>query len=529
MIDLLISGGEIYDGLGGPPMKGDVAVHDDEIVAVSAVDPNEEVRTRVDATGKAVAPGFINMLSHSHISLLHDGRSLSELLQGVTTEVVGEGTSMGPLTPPVAEELRRGSNLPLEVTWTRLSEYLAYAERSGISQNLASFVGAATLRACVLGYEDRSATPAELDTMVGLLAEEMADGALGVGSALIYPPGSYADTEELTTLCVEAGRHGGMYISHIRNEGPRLLSAVDELVEICRAAECRGEVYHLKAVGRPNWPLLPQAIDRIEQARAVGVAVTADVYPYTATSTGLNSGIPDEYHQGGSNALYDRLADASQRKEIARQMRAEGRWSDPDSVVVLGVRSPELKDLQGRSLREIAQEWGLDPVAAGVELIARDRSRVSCAFFSLSEENLRLVLSQPWVSVGSDGVSMAPEGAFLQESTHPRAYGTFARVLGRYVREEHVLTLSEAIRRMTSHPAQTLGLNDRGRLAPGSKADIVVFDPAAVEERATFEEPHHLAAGPSEVVVNGQVAVLGGKYTGVLAGRALRGPGASHR
>src|SRR5215469_15768136 len=491
MYDVLISGGAVYDGSGADPVVADVAIAGDRVVQIRPRDEGSagpgpaDAAVVIDAAGKAVSPGFINILSHSNLSILHDPRSLGELTQGVTTEVFGEGISMGPLTPRMKAELERNRNgLDYDVCWTRLSEYLAHVERRGTAQNVASFIGGGTLRVNVVGYDDRPATAAEMDRMRALVAEEMADGALGIASALIYPPGSYASTAELTDLCRVAAGFGCCYASHIRSEGEDLLGALAEFLQICRDAGLAGEVFHLKAAGRAHWDKMDRAIGLLEQARADGEAVTADVYPYPASSTGLTSIIPDRYHEGGADALYDRLADPAICAEIRSALARSGRWGDiteAGSVLIL----------------EIAAERGIDPVDAALDLIASDRSRVGSAFFSMSEDNLRKALRCPWVAISSDGTSMAPEGAFLRAPTHPRSYGSFARVLGHYVREEKLLPLTEAVHRMSGLPAATLGLRQRGLLREGYFADVVVFDPAAIADRATFASPHQLSVGVS--------------------------------
>jgi N-acyl-D-aspartate/D-glutamate deacylase len=529
VLDVLITGGDVYDGTGGPVLRADVGIAGDRIALLGQAE-SRDAGVVIDAAGKAVCPGFINILSHSYLSILHDPRSLGELTQGVTTEVFGEGSSMGPLTPRLKAELQPSKNdLDYEVCWTRLSEYLHYVERRGTAQNVASFIGAGTLRANGVGYEDRPATPAELDRMRALVAEEMADGALGIASALIYPPGSYAGTAELTELCAVAAEYDGCYASHIRSEGENLHGAIEEFLAIVREAGLRGEVFHLKAAGRPHWHKMDGAIELIEQARAAGDPVTADVYPYPASSTGLTSIIPDRYHEGGHGALYDRLADPAERARIRADLGSSGRWGDETeagNVLILQVSNEQNRQWQGRTLAEVAAARGVDPIEAAMDLIASDRSRVGVAFFSMSEENLRKALVRPWVAISSDGVSMAPEGAFLRSPTHPRGYGSFARVLGRYARDEKLLPLAEAIHRMSGLPAATLGLRERGLLRAGYFADIVVFDPATVGDRATFDNPHQLSVGVSEVLVNGKVTVRGGTFAGELAGRALAGQGA---
>ena len=535
MIDVLITGGDVYDGLGGGPERADVAIVGDRVAEVrpggSGPGPAgraPQARVVIDAAGRAVAPGFINILSHSNVSILRDPRSLGELTQGVTTEIFGEGSSMGPLTPAMRAELAESID-PVEVRWTRLSEYLRHVEKSGTSQNVGSFVGGGTLRANVVGYGDRPAGPAEVDRMRGLVAEEMADGALGIASALIYPPGSYASTGELTAVCRAVADYDGCYASHLRDEGAGLHGAIGEFLAICRGAGVRGEVFHLKAAGRGNWEQMAGAISLLESARTAGDRVTADVYPYTASATGLSTIIPDRYHDGGRAALFGRLADPVVRREIRRELEATGRWADvrgAEEILLLQLDRPDYRRYQGRSLADVAAERGTDPLDTAMDLMATDRTRVECAFMSMSEDNLRRALGQPWVGISSDGASMAPEGAFLRAPTHPRAYGSFARVLGHYVRDHGVLTRADAVHKMSGLPAATLGLDGRGVLRAGSFADVVVFDPATVADLATFVRPHQLSVGVTEVLVNGQVAVAGGESTGRLAGRALAGPGA---
>jgi N-acyl-D-amino-acid deacylase len=529
VLDVLIMGGDVYDGSGAGPVRADLGIRGDRI-ALLGQPGSRQAGAVIDAAGKAVCPGFINILSHSNLSILHDPRSLGELVQGVTTEVFGEGISMGPLTPRMQAELQQSKNgLSYEVSWTRLSEYLSHVERRGAAQNVASFIGAGTLRVNGVGFDDRPATPAELDRMSALVAEEMADGALGIASALIYPPGSYAGTDELTELCTVAAGYEGCYASHIRSEGEDLHGALEEFLAIVRGAGLRGEVFHLKAAGRPHWGKMSGAIELIEQARAAGDLVTADVYPYPASSTGLTSIIPDRYHEGGADALYERLADPQTRATIRADLARSGRWGDETeagNVLILQVSSEQNRKWQGRTLAEIAAVQGVDPLDTALDLIATDRSRVGAAFFSMSEDNLRQALRRPWVAISSDGTSMAPEGAFLDAPTHPRSYGSFARVLGHYARDEKLLPLAEAVHRMSALPAATLGLRERGLLREGYFADVVVFDPATVTDRATFQEPHQLAVGVSDVLVNGTVTVADGAFTGQLAGRALAGAGA---
>jgi N-acyl-D-amino-acid deacylase len=529
MFDVLVANGDVYDGSGAAPVRADVGIVGDRIASITDHGRHDGAGIVIDAAGKAVCPGFINILSHSPLSILHDPRSLGELTQGVTTEIFGEGSSMGPLTEAMRTEMQKDAEwLGVDVCWTRLSEYLGHVEKRGTAQNVASFLGGGTIRANVVGYENRPATRRELDLMRALVAEEMADGALGIASALIYPPGSFASTDELITVCEAAAYYDGCYASHLRNEGTGLLGAIEEFLSICRGAGLRGEIFHLKAAGQASWGLMGSAIEKIEQARGGGEPVTADVYPYTASSTGLTSVIPDRYHEGGHAALYDRLADPAVRAEIRRDLTAAGKWLDVTSaeeVLILHVSSEENRRYQGRTLADVANERGTDAIEAAMDLIATDRSRVGVAFFSMSEDNLRSALARPWAAICSDGTSMAPEGAFLQAPTHPRAYGSFARVLGRYVREERLLTLPAAVHRMSGLPAATLGLAQRGLLREGHFADVVVLDPETISDVSTFEQPHQLSVGVTEVLVNGKLAISAGVFTGELAGRALAGPG----
>jgi N-acyl-D-amino-acid deacylase len=526
MYDLIIRGGTLHDGRGGPARATDLAVAGDRIVAVGDLPPDEPAASVIDAAGLVVCPGFVNPLSHSYLSVLDDGTSLGELVQGVTTQIFGEGESMGPVPAAARTSLEQEAAVwGVDVTWTRLSEYLATVERAGCTQNVASLVGAETMRILGVGYADRPATSAELDTMREVLAEEMADGALGIGSSLIYAPGSYADTEELVALCEVAGRYGGTYASHVRNEGAGLLSAIDELLEIVTRSGVHGEMWHLKAAGQPEWPLMEPALAALQRARDAGVPIGADVYPYIRSGTGLSSNIPPRWHEGGADALYDRLADPELRPRIRADLVALGRYGDTpsaDDVLLLRLRHPDNAPWQGHSLSEIAAARGQDPVDVALDLIASERTSVFTAFHSMSEDNLRMELAVPWVGVCSDAASIAPVGGSLDSPTHPRAYGSFARVLGRYCRELGVLTLPEAIRRMTSLPADTFGLTDRGVLEPGYAADVVVLDPDVVSDRATFAEPHQLSVGVRDVVVNGTPALRDGAPTGNRPGRHLR-------
>jgi N-acyl-D-amino-acid deacylase len=520
--DIVIRGGTLYDGTGGRPREADIGIRGDRIAAIGKLGDAPATRV-IDARGLAVAPGFINMLSWSTESLIADGRSQSEVRQGVTLEVMGEGSSMGPLNADMKRRLKQSQiDIKYEVEWTTLAEYLAWLERRGISTNVASFVGAATVRSHVLGLEDVQPNAAQLAEMRELVAGEMRAGAMGVGTALIYAPGTYARTEELVELCRAAAGYGGMYTSHVRSEGSKLVEAVDELIRISRESGIRAEIHHLKASGRGNWRLMDEAIAHVERARAEGLPVTANVYLYTASSTGLSSRIPSWAHSGGAEALYKRLADPAARARIAAEMRAAGA---PAPTLFTRFRTQKLKPLQGRMLDEVARSRGQDAVDTTLDLILEDRSRIQSVFFTMSEENLVKQLKRPWVAISSDGASMAPEGAFLESSTHPRAYGNFARLLGKYVREEKVLTMAEAVHRMTGLPASNLRLDRRGLLEEGYFADVVAFDPATVADRATYENPHQYALGMKHVLVNGTAVISDGEHTGAKPGRAIWGPG----
>jgi N-acyl-D-amino-acid deacylase len=531
--DLLIRNGMIYDGQGGPPFVGDVAVQGDSIAAIGALG-KVRGRLEVDATGLAVAPGFINMLSWANVSLIEDGRSQSDIRQGVTLEVLGEGWSMGPLNEAMKQEMvDRQGDVKYDVEWTTLGEYLHYLERRGISPNVASFVGATTARIHVLGYEDRPPTSDELEQMRVLVCQAMAEGAVGLSSALIYAPACYADADELRALAEVAAESGGLYISHIRDEGSRLLEALDELIDVADRTGVAAEIYHLKVSGRSNWHKLDEAIGRIEAARARGLRLTADMYTYPASSTGLDATMPPWVQEGGHRAWIERLKDPAVRERVKWEMvTPSDEWESTylaagsaENILLIGFKSDALKPLTGKTLAEVAAMRGQSPEETAIDLVIEDDSDVGCVFFTMSEENIRREIALPWVSFGSDGASLAPEGAFLKSSTHPRAYGNFARLLGKYVREEPVIPLEEAIRRLTWLPAHNLKLQRRGALTYGNYADIVVFDPETVQDRATFENPHQYAMGVVHVFVNGTSVIKDGEHTGARPGRVVRGPG----
>lgn len=531
--DVLIKDGTVYDGTGGEPRRADVGIKGDRITSIGDLSA-KRAGTIVDAKGLAVAPGFINMLSWSTESLIADGRSQGEIRQGVTTEIMGEGESMGPLN---AEMKRRiiadQGDIKFDIEWTTLAEYLSYLEKRGISPNVASFVGATTIRDYVIGEEDKPPTPEQMERMRALVRIEMEAGALGIGSSLIYAPAFYAKTEELIELCKVAAKYQGKYISHMRSEGNRLIEGVEELIRISREARIPAEIYHLKAAGEKNWDKMDRAIKIIEAARRDGLKITADMYMYTAASTGLNASLPPWALDGGYDALFKRLQEPETRKEIAEAVRTPtDEWENfyvtagsPDRILLVGFKTEKLKPLIGKTLAEVAKMRGKDAVETIMDLMLEDRSRVDAVYFLMSEENVKKQLRLPWVSLGSDASSMATEGVFLKSSTHPRAYGNFARLLGKYVREEKVITLAEAVRRLSGLPATNLGLDGRGFLKEGMYADVVVFDPATIADRATFEKPHQYATGVRHVFVNGTQVLKDGEHTGAKPGRALWGPG----
>jgi N-acyl-D-amino-acid deacylase len=531
--DVVIRGGTVYDGTGAPGVEADVAIDADTIAAVGAIPPGSGA-AEIDAHGLAVAPGFINMLSWANVSLLHDGRSQGGIRQGVTLEVMGEGSSMGPLTDSMrAEMIAREGDIKYDVPWTTLGQYLEHLQKHGISTNVASFIGAGTVRVHEVGYANRPATPAELARMQELVREAMREGALGVGSSLIYAPDNYASTDELIALAKAAGEYGGMYISHMRDEGAHVLEATDELLRIASTAGVRAEIYHLKASGRANWPKLDSVIAKVDSARHAGLAITADMYTYPASSTGLDATMPTWVQEGGHAAWVQRLKDPAIRARLAREMRGGADGYDnsfanaggPDGILLVSFRQDSLRYLIGKTLGEVARMRGTPPEETAMDLVIQDDSRVGCVFFTMSEDNVKKKIALPWVSFGSDAGSYATEGVFLKSGTHPRAYGNVARLLGKYVREEHVIPLEEAIRKLTSLPATNLRLDRRGQLAPGYFADVVEFDPATIIDHATFEKPHQYSTGVRDVFVNGVEVLRDGTHTGATPGRFVRGPG----
>jgi N-acyl-D-amino-acid deacylase len=527
--DVILRGGAIYDGSGNAPFVGDLAIDADRVAAIGNLSADRG-KTEFDTAGMAVAPGFINMLSWATESLLEEGRSQSDIRQGVTLEIFGEGWSMGPLNETMrADALRSQGDIKFEVPWTTLAEYLRHLETRGVSTNVASFIGATTVRIHELGYVDRRPTPPELKRMQQLVRQEMQAGALGVGSSLIYAPAFYADTDELVALCQMADEFDGLYISHIRSEGNRLLESVDELIEIARRSGVRAEIYHLKAAGEENWPKLDAVIERVEQARASGLQITADMYNYTAGATGLNAAMPPWVQEGGLRRWIERLRDPMIRRRVIREMKTPSDdWENlllaagsPAKVLLSGFKNKALKHLTGKTLAEVARQRGASPEETAINLVIEDDSRVDTVYFLMSEENVRKKIALPWVSFCSDSASLAPEGVFRLSQPHPRAYGSFARLLGKYVRQERVIPLETAIHKLTALPAANLRIEQRGSLQQGYFADVVVFDPATIIDRATYDEPHQYATGVKHVFVNGTHVLKDGEHTGAKPGRAV--------
>ncbi len=532
--DVLLRGGTVYDGSGEPPFVADVAITGDTIAAIGDLS-EASATSEIEVSGLAVAPGFVNMMSWANESLIEDGHSQSNIRQGVTLEVMGEGSSMGPLNDEMKRLMTEAqADIRYDIEWTTLDEYLRYLEARGVTPNVASFIGAETPRAHVIGYEDRPPSAAELEEMKALVRQAMEDGALGVASSLIYPPGSFASTEELIALASVAAEFDGLYASHLRNEGGQLLEAIDELITISRAAGIRAEIYHLKASGKSNWNKFDSAVEKIEKARSEGLQITADVYTYPAGSTGLNSIMPPWVQEGGFAASLERMKDPAIRQRIAEEMEVvseewENMWlgaGSAENILLVGFKTDELKPLTGKTLAEVAQLRGEDPRFVAMDLILEDGTRIDTVYFTQSPENLRKKVTLAWVSFCSDAASLAPEGVFLESSTHPRAYGSFARVLGMFARDEGLLTLEEAVRKLAALPAENLAIDRRGRLQEGYYADIAVFDPERIQDHATFEEPHQYATGMVHVFVNGVPALRDGEHTGATPGRVVRGPGA---
>lgn len=531
--ELLIRNGTVYDGSGADDQLVDIAIDGDRITAIGKLNSATANQT-IDASGLAVAPGFINMLSWATESLLEDQRSQSDIHQGVTLEVFGEGWSMGPLTPAMREQsLQQQGDIKYSIPWSSLGEYLEHLEQLGIATNVASFIGATTVRIHELGYVDRAPTDAELKNMQQLVRQAMQEGALGVGSSLIYAPAFYADTNEITALVKTAAEYNGSYISHIRSESNRLLEAVDEVIEIATSSGASAEIYHLKAAGENNWPKLERVFEKINKANSQGLNIRANMYTYTAGSTGLSAAMPPWVQEGGHDAWMTRLQDPNLRPQLLKEMQTPtDEWENlylaagsPDRVILTEFRSDNLKPLTGKTLAEVSTLRGTSPEDTIIDLVIEDNSRVGAVYFLMSEDNVKAKIAQPWMGFGSDEGSFTNEGVFLKSNVHPRAYGTFARLLGHYVRDEQVISLSEAIRRLTSQPAQNLKIKDRGLLKPGYYADIVIFDPKTINDNATFAEPHQYATGVEHVIVNGSLVLNHGEHTGAKPGRVVRGPG----
>ena len=529
---VLIRGGTIYDGSGDAPYVGDVGINNDRIVYVGPHAPGTGARI-IDAAGRAVSPGFINMLSWANEDLIADPRGMSDTYQGVTLEVMGEGDSMGPWTPEMKQlEVKRQSDIKFPIKWTTLGQYLGWLTSRGITPNVTSFVGATTVRVHELGERDVDPTPAQLARMRALVRQAMKEGAVGVGSSLIYAPATYAETKELAALAHEAAQCGGMYISHMRDEGPKLLDAIDELVTISRESGAPAEIYHFKQAGKDNWSKIDAAIARVNQARAAGQRVTADMYTYAASSTGFDAAFPTWMQDGGRETWIKRLKNPAMREKAIAEMRgAKGTENaklvveDPDKVLLVGFKTAKLKPLTGKTLGQVAKMRGKSAVETAADLIVEDGTRIQVVYFSMNPENVRREVGLPWMSFGSDAGSQAPEGVFLKSSTHPRAYGNVARLLGYYVRDQRATTLQDAVRRLTSLPATNLSLKQRGSLKAGYFADVVIFNPATIKDNATFEKPQQLASGVDDVFINGVQVLKDGRHTGAKPGRFVRGPG----
>lgn len=520
--DILIKNGQIYDGSGEKSFTGDIAINADTLAAIGQL-KNAKGTLEIDATGLAIAPGFINMLSWANVSLIEDGRSQGDIRQGVTLEVLGEGNSMGPLNEAMKQEMKVGQqDITYDIPWTTLGEYLEFLEKKGVSTNIASFVGNGTLRQYVMGYENRKPTEQEMDTMKYLVNQAMEEGAVGMSTSLIYVPSGHAQTDEIIELAQEVAKHDGMYVSHIRSEEGDLLDAVRELITISREAQISAEIYHFKASGNANWHLLDSAIQLVEEARAEGLPITTDMYMYNASSTGLNVVLPSWAKEGGHDATMKLIAQPDQRKKMMAEIDFH---VPPDKILLVGFRNKALRNLIGKTLAEVAEERQKSPNETLVDLIYEDDSRIQVVYFSMSEDNIKKKLALPYMSICSDAGSYTNEGVFLEQSTHPRAYGSFARLLGHYVREEKVIPLEEAIYKLTTLPATNLKIKKRGALQSGFYADVVLFDPETITDNATFAQPHQYATGVQHVFVNGTQVLQDGEHTGAFPGRVVRGPG----
>jgi N-acyl-D-amino-acid deacylase len=533
---VIIRGGTVYDGSGAAGVITDVGINADTVAFIG--DLSKAIGEKeIDATGLAVSPGFINMLSWAVESLIIDGKSQADIRQGVTLEVFGEGSSMGPMNDQMKADamadMNRNPDWKYEIDWTTLGEYMESMERRGIAPNIASFIGATTARVHELGYENRLPNAEEMERMKDLVKQAMEEGALGVGSSLIYAPANYSSTEELIELCKVAGEYNGMYITHMRSEGNGIFGAVDETIRIAREGKLPAEIYHLKMAGNDNWWKLDSVLAKIDKANKEGLKITADMYTYPAGATGLDASMPPWVQEGGIKVWIKRLQDPKIRKKALEEMRKPSdKWENlllmagsPDRVLLLGFAKDSLKRFTGKTLAEVAKIYGKSPEETAMDLVIADSTRVGTAYFMMSEENIKRQLVLPYLSFGSDAESPATEGIFLKSSTHPRAYGNFARVLGKYVRDEKVLTMEEAIRKLTSLPASNLKIKKRGLLEPGYYADLAIFDPTKIQDHATFENPHQYSTGMVHVFVNGTQVLENGEHTGATPGRVVRGPG----
>ena len=532
-VDVLIENGIIYDGTGNSPFKGSVAIKGEKIIYIGSP-KSFQATTRIDATNQAVAPGFINMLSWGVETLIEDGKSQSDIRQGVTLEVFGEGMSWGPLNEEMKVDLlKKQGDIQYEIPWNTLGEYLQFLEDKGVSTNVASFIGATTLRINAVGYEDREPNPKELKLMTDLVHQGMKEGALGIGSSLIYAPAFYSSTKELIEICKVAAQYDGMYISHMRSEGNKILESVDELMTIAKEAGIRSEIYHLKQSGKKNWGKLDAVIQKIDSARTAGLYITTDMYNYTAGATGLDASMPPWVQEGGLDKWIERLKKPSIKKRVIKEMQKDtDEWENlmraaesAEKLILVGFKNDSLKYLTGKTLDEVSKIRGKSPEETAIDLVIQDGSRVGTVYFLMSEENVKRQIKLPYMSFGSDAGSMATEGVFLKSSTHPRAFGNFARLLGKYVRDEKVISLEEAIYKLSGFPASNLKIKNRGTLKVNNYADVVVFDPKSIQDFATFENPMQYATGINHVFVNGSHVLKNGDHTGVLAGKFVKGPG----
>ena len=531
--DVLIKNGQLIDGSGNPSYIGDIGINGDTIAAIGTL-KNATGKLEIDATGLVVAPGFINMLSWAVESLIEDGRSLSDIKQGVTLEVFGEGMSMGPLSETLKQQMAASQgDIKYDIDWSTLDEYLESLVNRGISPNVASFIGATTVRINHIGYEDRAPTDEEMISMKAMVREAMEEGAMGVGSSLIYAPAFYSSTEELIELCKVSSEYDGMYISHMRSEGNRILESIDELMKIANDANIRAEIYHLKMSGKDNWHKYDDVVKKIDSARTAGLHITTDMYNYVAGATGLDASMPPWVQEGGYDKWAERLKDPKIRKRVYKEMTTDtDEWENlmfgagtADNLLLIGFKNDSLRHYTGKTLTEVAKIHGKSPEETAMDLVIADGSRVGTVYFLMSEENVKKQIALPYMSFGSDAESSAPEGVFLESSTHPRAYGNFSRVLGKYVRDEKVISMEEAIRKLTALPASNLKIKNRGSLAEGYFADIAIFNPETIQDHATFAEPHQLSTGMIHVLVNGEQVLKDGEHTGAKPGQVVRGPG----